>query len=148
MSITNLFAAEQPIIQRITDNVTGLTKVGSVSALAGFQELGLMLPGVFVMPADSVITGDPHDGGFQKESQFWLVSVLVEHQEDALGPDIDTTVKKAGEILAQTIRALVGWAPATGLQPFAYRGRPDPNYEPGYGEFPALFETGFIITGI
>lgn len=144
-----MFEVEQPTIQRIKDLVLipqGLKRVGTVSSLAGVQDLGPYLPGVFIMPDRSEV-GELGDSATQAEKQLWQVVVCVAHSEDIDDEGIDTTAQRAGAILRATAEALIGWRPAKGYFKFAYRGRPEPYYEPGYGEFPALFETGFLITG-
>jgi hypothetical protein len=146
--MSNIFAAEPLIIARIAANVTGLEDVGSVSKLAGYRPDQIPLPSVYVIPGPAEVEGDPNDGGVQIEYQTWQVVVCVGHIEDTATDDSATTAKAAGEILFQVMRALVGWRPASGFMPMAYRGREEPYYEPGYAEFPALFQTGLVITGI
>ena len=148
--MSNVFAAERPLIEQIRTLVPGLADVGSVSKLAGYQPDQIPTPAVYVMPGESQVPGgadDPEDGAVQIDRQTWEVVVVVAHQQDVLTDDTDTTAKRAGEILFQVMQALVGWRPAQGFLPFAYRGRPAPDYSPGYAEFPALFQTGLVITG-
>jgi hypothetical protein len=146
--MSNIFAAEPLIIARIAANVSGLEEVGSVSKLAGYRPDQIPLRSVYVMPGPSEVQGDPDDGASQVVYPTWRVVVCVEHIEDTVTDDSDTTTREAGEILYQVIRSLVGWRPAPGLLPMAYRGLEEPHYEPGYAEFPALFSTGLVITGI
>lgn len=146
--MSNVFAVEPLLIARIEANVAGLEDVGSVSKLAGFRPDQIPLPSVYVLPAESPEPeDDPNDGGFQIERQRWEIVICVGHTEDVATDDADTTTSRAGVILFDVIQALVGWRPVAGYLAFSYKGRPAPYFEPGYAEFPALFETGLVITG-
>lgn len=144
--MSNVFAVEQPLITRLQDNIPALVEVGSVSKLAGYQSGQIPLPAAYVMPDKSEVTGDPHDGAFQVENQLWQVVLCVSFLDD-LGDETHTATKIAGELLYQVTQSLIGWRPAQGYMPMAYRGRPEPYLENGYAEFPALFETGLVLTG-
>ncbi|MGB5583693.1 MAG: hypothetical protein WBO93_08875 [Gammaproteobacteria bacterium] len=141
----SVFAAEQPIIDRIQAQVTSLAFVGSISALEVFETVP-PLPSVIVRPLGSAAEDDPHDGAFQIETQTWEITLLVGHEQ---GDTTDTTtVSQAGTLIYSIMQALVGFRPATGYMAMSYRGRSDPYYEPGYGEFPILFDTGLVIQGL
>lgn len=144
--MSNVFAAEQPIIDRITAQVTSLSFVGSISQLADFESIP-PVPAVLVRPMGSSVGDAPNDGGFQIETQTWEIVLMVGHQQGTTSAT-ETTVKQAGALIFQIAQALVGWRPATGYQSMAYRGQGEPYYEPGYAEFPLLFETGLVITGL
>lgn len=143
--MSNFFGIEQALIERIREQVPGLADVGSVSKLAGYADVPS--PAVYVMPDDAEVEGGPNDGAVQVIRQRWQVVVTVAHMQDVLTEDYDTTAKRAGEILYQVCQALIGWRPASGWERFALRAMLPPQYDPGYGDFPALFETGFVITG-
>ncbi|MCU7845296.1 MAG: hypothetical protein KZQ93_15815 [Candidatus Thiodiazotropha sp. (ex Monitilora ramsayi)] len=149
-----MLEVEQPTLIRLRERLLtpfGLKIVESADEVAGATDLGPYIPGVFLMAAWSEVVDDPNGGDFQIEKEYWQTSVLVAYQQikDQAEPKqiVDTAAQRASAILKATAGALVGWRPAKGYLTFAYRGRPDPIYQPGYGEFPALFETGLIITG-
>lgn len=140
--MSNVFAVEPLLIARLQANVPGLEEVASVSKLAGYRADQIPLPSIYVLPDVAEVEGDPYDGAAQIEQQTWQVIVCVSHLDTASAAQI------AGPLLYQAIQSLVGWRPASGFLPFAYRGRLEPYYEPGYAEFPALVSTGLVITGI
>lgn len=146
--MSNIFAIEPQLIQRISDAAPALKDVGSVSKLAGFLPDDIPLDSVYVVPGQGPgdDAGDPGEGGVQIVKENWLVIACVSHFNDVETDDTNTTAQRAGDIFNLILPAIVGWRPA-GYLPFAYRGWIEPYYDTGYAEFPALFETGFVITG-
>jgi len=144
--MSNVYACVPPIINRLMAEVPGLVFVGSFSELADFETIP-PVPSIIVDPLGSVAPDDPHDGAFQMETQSWELILMVENLQTD-GTVVKTTLDVAGELIHQIKQALVGWRPAPGYQTMAYRKQPRPHLEPGYGEFPIVFETGLIITGL
>lgn len=141
---TNIYAPEEPLIDRISGLGLALAEVGSVSHFAGYAETPT--PSVYVMPSEYKSPYEVHDGETQVVKQHWIVAAIVAHtadDPDAVG--FTSTAKTAGEILAPIAQSLVGWRPATGWQPFQLIECPEPIYDSGYGDFPVLFETGFVL---
>lgn len=145
--MSNVFAVEQLLISRIADNVPAFVEVGTVAKLSGYQFDQIPLPACYVVPGKAEVVGEPHDGGVQIERQEWQVVICVPFIDDTTD-ETNTATKAAGELIYQVAQQVIGWRPAQGFQPFAYRGRPEPYLESGYGEFPALFETGLVLAGI
>jgi|GEM_PF-4940626 len=147
--MNNFLAPEIPTIQRLQQEVSELKRVCSASAWSAYQDIGPMLPAAIVrqVPRAQAGDSDPGDAAAQWVRQYWEVCVAVPHQEDVIGGDFETSAKQAGELLYKIARALIGWRPAEGWQKFAFYDQDGAYYEPGYGEFPALFQTGFLITG-
>lgn len=143
--MSNVFAAEESLINRIKDNMAQLSKVGSASSLAGYQEIPT--DSAFILPGGMQVI-DGKDDEYQIEMQYWTVLICVAHQEDVLTNDYDTTAKRAGELLYQVQELLIGWKPLNNYRPMKLVNRPEPDYLPGYAEFPALFETGLVLAGI
>lgn len=145
--MSNVFAAEQPIIDRIKAQVPTLAaSVFSLSQLEAFESVP-PVPAVVVRPMGSRVESAPADGAFQTEVQVWELALLVGHQQtDATVAQ--TTTQQGGALIFELLRALVGWRPAAGYMPMAYAGRAEPYYEPGYAEYPLSFETGLVITGL
>ncbi len=145
----NVFVIEPEIIERIKAQMPGVFgMVGSISTYAGYDEIKDKLPALLVAPDSADALGDPNDGVFQTENQRWQLVLMLEHTQNDVPSDADTVTQAAGVLIYQIMQALVGWRPPTkGYKALAYRGRGEPYYEPGYGEFPLFFETGLIITG-
>ena len=143
--MTDVFAAEAAIVARLRAQVPDLAHVLTVNELAGFNEIGDLLPAAVVMPMGATVTEPPHDGRVQIETQTWQVVLMVGHSQDETGQD--TTILRAGALVYAMSVALIGWRPAAGYSTLAYSGRPDPYYEPGYAEFPIEFETVLTFVG-
>jgi len=146
MPLTNHFAAEPLIIQRLKDqNITGINTVASGSILAGAQDLAPYLDGIFVLPDEGIFPEAPNDGRLQLESQHWQIITVVKNIRDP--NDVNTTAKLAGGYITEILKALIGWPPAKELTPITISARPKPYYEPGYGEFPLILSTTTVIRG-
>jgi len=152
MSNVNPFVVETALIEHLLAEIAGIQDVGSFAKYQA-QVAGRKhppLPSIYVMPDEAEIT-DPGCEGYQVETQYWIVSVLVDHSPDP--SDVDTTANKAGVIVADVMSALIGWRPTLGgsrldgFKPMVYVGRGAPIYAPGFGEFPVLFSTGLVLTG-
>lgn len=143
--IENIYEPEELLINRISGLSLGLKSVGSVSHFAGYSETPT--PSVYVMPSEFKTNDQIDDGAVQVVKQYWIVAAIVAHSaDDHAAVVFDSTAKKAGTILASIAKSINGWRPATGWLPFRFIECPEPIYDVGYGDFPALFETGFILT--
>ena len=129
-----MLSFERLIIDRIIDQVLGFTTVGNASKLVGVRDIGLLLPGCFVLPGAS----ENLESSLAIELQAWEVIIIVPHQHD---DDADgLTEDIAGRFMAGVFTALQRWLP-TGkrLGTFVYQGRGQPHYKLGYAEFPMTF---------
>lgn len=144
MAITNYFAAEPLIINRIKAlAITGLN-VHSASFIAGVTDLYKLCPFVVVEPGASE-TSDGAEGRLQEDTQQWRVTVGTQHSKDAA--DVNTSALAAGAIILPVLQTLVGWQPSADYKPLVLIERGQPYYEPGYAEFPFEFETRFSLRG-
>lgn len=145
MALTNYFEAELLIINRIKAlSIAGLN-VYSASYIAGVTNINGLCPFVLVEPADSDIS-DGAEGRLQEDTQQWQVVVCTTHVKDA--SDVVTSAQKAGAIILPIMKTLVGWQPSADFKPMVLLGRRQPYYEPGYAEFPFVFETRFNLQGV
>lgn len=146
MPLTNHFEAEPLIIQRIKDKaIAGVKTVASASILAGAQDVAQYVPAIFVLPDAGDYIPQVSDGQVQTETQHWQIIVVVKNIRDPL--DVNTTAREAGGYMTELLQALVGWKPAQNLHAMAISARPAPFYQPGYGEFPIILNTRFVVSG-
>lgn len=157
MAVANLCAAEPLMIARLRSLITGSISaaqrdadadldglvIDSGSVLANAADVARYCPAAFIMPGENEPFDRDDSGSVQAESQGWAVVICVAHYRDPTG--LTTTAYTAGAYIAQVIQALIGWAPGDGFMPFVLSGRSAPYYEPGYAEFPVLFETVQVL---
>lgn len=134
------------IIERIRDQVAGLTTVSNASVLAGLRELGPLLPACIVHPG----AGEPTaNSGYRLpflENQEWDVTVIVAHQ--ATDSQDGLTERIIGDFLLAIVKAVHDWSPGLPRaqhQPFRYLGRDVPVYSAGYAEFTLHFAAKAVI---
>lgn len=144
--MANPYSNERKLIEHIRQNVTGIKECASVTKLSGYQMGQVPTDSIYVQYAGGRIEDIKGDENLQKEKQLWKLVLAVENLEDPQD-EFNTAAFHAGQLLEQLQPLLVGWRPQNGFDPFMYRGLDEPYYEPGYAEFPALFETGYLITG-
>ncbi|MCB1723205.1 MAG: hypothetical protein KDJ39_05875 [Gammaproteobacteria bacterium] len=137
------------IVEHIRMNAIGLTEVSTSKRLAGYRSTqDVPLNSVYVFPGSSEILDHDGDDNIQSEFEIYKTIICVSHLNDPDDSDWDTADEKAGVILRQLQPMLVGWKPADGYKPMKYAGREEPYFDDnGYAEFPALWKTGFLITG-
>lgn len=133
------------IIQRLQAQVPAFTTVSALSALVGTQNLAGLLPAAFVSP-DAPEYGEITQSARQvKETQYWWVTIVVQNVNDPRATD--TADERAQPLVAGSIEALQGWAPAAGLQPLALVQRDAPDYYIDAAEYRLMFQTGTILKG-
>lgn len=144
--MSNLFAPEQPIIDRITQLVPDLQAVLSFSQLEAFETVP-PVPAVVVGDIDFSSDDDPQDGSLQMIVQPWQIRLIVPHrQTDATVAE--TTNSVAGTLGFQILQALIGWRPVSGFLPMAFRDSASgEDKDHGYYIIDLYFETGLIVTG-
>lgn len=141
--------AVRPIVEHIRANATGITEVSTSKTLAGYKtNQDVPLGSVYVFPGASKVRDHEGDDNLQTEVEIYKTAICVSHLDDPDESEWWTADEQAGVILRQLQTLLVGWRPAPGYHSIKYVGREEPFYdEYGYAEFPALWETGFLITG-
>lgn len=144
--LTNFMEPEEHMITKIKLDVPELLEVGSISDFHTRLD-EIPSPSLYIQPEEDKGSRDISDGAVQVIRQYWILAAVVAHDpDDFSGPEFISTTKSAGQVLAKVSQSLVGWKPAEGWLPFRFVERMQPIYDGGYGDFPALFETGFVLT--
>lgn len=138
--MTNLFVAEQLIIDRLTAQTQDFKTIDNPSLIAGLHDIGPYLPACFVLPGAGDISTQLTNGTGVVEDQDWHLIIIVAHQ--AFKNDNKLTEDIAGVLMQSCIKALSGWKPEHNdfFRPFIYAGRAEPEYNLGYAEFPLTFK--------
>lgn len=143
-------AAVRLFVEHLRANTTGLSEVSTVKKLAGYKSTSnVPLDSVYVFPGESDVVDHEGDENIQSEIEIYKTVICVAHIDDPSESEFDTADEKAGVILRQLQPILIGWRPAAGYKAVKYVGREEPYYDSdnGYAEFPALWKTGFLMTG-
>jgi len=148
--VIDLLDAEQPIIDRLKAQVTGITglTVASTASIVGSLPDALMhkLPALLVQPGAGTVAAYAGNGQAAAEDGEWIVVAVVK-----LIPDVVNLSKTyqaaAGALIGKTLEALAGWAPSPNYRPMKYVSRDEPEFWPGYVEFPLHFTTRRVFTG-
>lgn len=140
--MSELFAAQRLIIERIKDQVPEFVTVANPSAISGLTNFSGILPACIVGPTGSVITSTEEKGNRTVEEQHWGVAIYVAHQ---VGDD--GTEMLASELMTKVIRALSNFNLGAGfLRPMKYAGRPElPSYSTAFAEFVMSFKVKKIV---
>lgn len=147
--ITNYFAAEQAIVDRLKAEVPGIMKVYTPFDLQGVVESSQASPALHVVYSGDVVGGtnpgpQAGAGAAKVVDQRWLV-VLAVRTAAAQLQDTSEIRTKAGVIVPAILDALQGWQPAQWMRPLARVGGPTAGYSSSFAYFPFLFE-GRVIT--
>ena len=147
--ITNYFAAEQAIVDRLKAEVPGIMKVYTPFDLQGVVESSQASPALHVVYSGDVVGGtnpgpQAGAGAAKVVDQRWLV-VLAVRTAAAQLQDTSEIRTKAGVIVPAILGALQGWQPVQWMRPLARVSGPTAGYSSSFAYFPFLFE-GRIIT--
>lgn len=145
MSI-NLLDAEALLITRLKAQLTGIQTVASAASVAGAQpeDLTPLLPAFFTQPGAGEAVSDAGNGLAAQQEETWIVvGVFKLLPDQTLAATYDT----AGDWLGKAAQALAGWAPSASYRPMKYAGRDEPDYAPGYVEFPLRFTVRRMFSG-
>ena len=142
--ITNYFAAEQAIVDRLKAEVPGIMKVYTPFDLQGVVESSQASPALHVVYSGDVVgstnPGPQAGAGAAKVvDQRWLV-VLAVRTAAAQLQDTSEIRTKAGVIVPAILGALQGWQPVQWMRPLARVGGPTAGYSSSFAYFPFLFE--------
>lgn len=142
--ITNYFAAEQAIVERLRDKVAGTVKIYTPFDLQGVVESSQASPAIHVVYSGDVVggtgTGPQAGAGAAKiVDQRWLVVLAVRTAAAQLQDTAEIRVK-AGEFIPQILDALQGWQPVEWMRPLARISGPTAGYSSSFAYFPFLFE--------
>lgn len=147
--ITNYFAAEQAIVDRLKAEVPGIMKVYTPFDLQGVVESSQASPALHVVYSGDVVGGtnpgpQAGAGAAKVVDQRWLV-VLAVRTAAAQLQDTSEIRTKAGVIVPAILGALQGWQPVQWMRPLARVSGPTAGYSSSFAYFPFLFE-GRVIT--
>lgn len=137
----------RPTVEYLRLSMTGMHEISTSKKLAGYLAKPVPVDSVYMIKGDTRIVDIDGDENLQREFQQWVFVITAKHLDDPDTDEFDCAEEIADAHLDQLQRLLVGWRPAKGFDGFLYRGMREPYYESGYAEFPALFETGRLITG-
>lgn len=140
--MSELFAAQRLIIERIKLEVPEFVTVANPSAIAGLTNFSGILPACIVAPSVSEITSSEERGNRTVEEQRWDVVVLISHQTGD-----DGTEMLASDLMTKVIRALSNFNLGAGfVRPMKYAGRPElPSYSTAFAEFVMSFKVKKIV---
>lgn len=132
------FAAEPAIIQRLTDQVSGLVKIGSWSDLESAGVGAAATPAALVVYRGEDVPESLPSAAMVE--QKWQVVLVVRAPATQLTHS--EARAQAGTLVTDIIAAIHGWSPAPRHTPMAFSGGIDVRYGPG-GE--ALFLIDFTV---
>lgn len=143
--MSNLYAVEAELIQRITDTVTGFESVLDESTFAEATEVTRLLDAAIVQADGAELLDQGEDEiGLLIERQQWTLIVAVPNlPAAAMGGE--TTATHAGALLYEVMRNIIGWSPEGAYRPFRYVDRPPPDIRLGHSLFPVTLE---VVMGI
>lgn len=140
--MSNLFSAQQQIINRIKSETTGFITVANPSAIAGLTNLSGVLPACIVAPSIAPIDSEEMRGNKSVEEQRWDIVIIVAHQNGDCG-----TETLASNLISSVIKALSYFDLGAGfVRPMRYAGRPEkPAYDLAFVEFPLAFTVKKVV---
>lgn len=143
--ITDYFAAEQAIVDRLTTSVPDLKQVLTPFSIADMVESSQPSPAAHVIyGGDSVVGNEAGSGSSRTINQRWLVVLAVRTPKAQLQNTTEIRVL-AGTIIPKILGSLQGWAPVTWMRPLGRVSGPAAGYSSSFAYFPFMFE-GRIIT--
>lgn len=139
---SNLFAIEQPLIDRLAELKAPVPdlRCGAAITLVGTTNVAALLPGVFVRPMGH-ISAEPA-GQMIQERQRWEVIAAVQAIADK--QDLKTTYAALGKLAHRLITHIHGWT-APDIGTFEYSGRSDLTEIPGHAELTLTFDATVVI---
>lgn len=140
--MSDLFSAEQLLIDKIKANVPQFVTVANPSAIAGLTNFAGILPACIIAPGKSVIDSEEMRGNLAVEEQHWDVVVIVAHQTGDSGTEM-----LASGLMTGVIKALSNFDLGNGfVRPMRYAGRPEPaNYSKTFAEFVMTFKVKKVV---
>ncbi len=142
--ITDYFAAEKAIVDRLTAQVPGIVKIYTPFDLQGVIEASQASPALHVVYSGDVVGGtgpgqQAGAGASKIVDQRWLVVLAVRTAAAQLQDTTDIRTK-AGALIPSVLGALQGWAPVQWMRPLARISGPTAGYSSSFAYFPFLFE--------
>lgn len=140
--MSDLFSAQQLLIERIKANVSEFVTVSNPSAIAGLTTFSGILPACIIAPGKSQIDSEEMRGSKLVEEQTWDVVIIINHQAGDRGTEI-----LASTLATKVIKALSYFDLGQGfVRPMRYAGRPEnANYSKTFAEFVLSFKVKKMI---
>ena len=140
--MSDLFCAQQQIIDKIKAAAPEFVTVANPSAIAGLTNFAGVLPACIIAPGKSVIDSEEMRGNLAVEEQFWDVVIIVAHQTGDSG-----TETLASGLMTSVIKALSNLDLGAGfVRPMKYAGRPEAaNYSKSFAEFILNFKVKKVV---
>ena len=143
--ITDYFAAEQAIVDKLRGDVPELKEIYTPFSIADMLEASQSSPCVHVIYAGDKPQADPAGrGAAGSVNQQWMVVLAVRSAKAQLQQTKEIR-GQAGALVPKILGALQGWAPVEWMRPLSRVGGPPAGYSSSFAYFPFMFE-GRIIT--
>lgn len=137
--MSDLFTAQQIIIDKIKADVLDFVTVDNPTAISGLTSFAGILPACIVGAGAATIDSEEMKGNLAVEEQQWIIDIIV--------PLSAQTETQASTLAAGVIKALSNLNLGTGFaRPMRYAGRPEPaNYSKSYAEFVLAFKVKKVV---
>lgn len=137
--MSDLFTAQQKIIDKIKTDVLAFVTVDTPTAISGLTNFAGMLPACIVGAGLATIDSEEMRGNIAVEEQQWIIDIIVPLQAD--------TELVASTLATGVIKALSNFELGTGfVRPMKYAGRPEPaSYAKSYAEFVFAFKVKKVV---
>lgn len=137
--MSDLFTAQQLIINKIKATVPDFVTVDNPTAISGLTSFSGILPACIVGAGKSVIDSEEMKGNLAVEDQQWIVDLIIPLSND--------TEAQASILATGVIKALSNLNLGTGFaRPMRYAGRPEPaSYSKTYAEFVLAFKVKKVV---
>lgn len=139
----NLLALEPLIVARLKERCPQ-AQVFSQTNLLGVVENSQVAPALHVVYGGYRVAFAGGEGELARLVQTWIIVVVIRSAVQNAGAA--TALRQgAGELMAETCAAIMGWAPQG--EPFTIANPPNMPYIPGVGYFPLAFTTTVFALG-
>jgi hypothetical protein len=137
--MSDLFNAQQIIIDKIKLAVPEFVTVDNPTAISGLTSFAGILPACIVGAGAATIDSEEMKGNLAVEEQQWIIDIIV--------PLSAQTETQASTLAAGVIKALSHFDLGKGFaRPMRYAGRPEPaSYSKSYAEFVLAFKVKKVV---
>jgi hypothetical protein len=137
--MSDLFTAQQRIIDKIKADVLDFVTVDNPTAISGLTSFAGLLPACIVGAGAATIDSEESKGNLAIEEQQWIIDLIVPLSND--------TETQASLLATGIIKALSNFDLGKGFaRPMRYAGRPEPaSYSKSYAEFILAFKVKKVV---
>lgn len=137
--MSDLFTAQQIIIDKIKLAVPEFVTVDNPTAISGLTSFAGILPACIVGAGAATIDSEEMKGNLAVEEQQWIIDIIVQ-----LSVQTET---QASTLATGVIKALSNFDLGKGFaRHMRYAGRPEPaNYSKSYAEFVLAFKVKKVV---